>query len=139
MKSGGRSLSADRTRFGLRRILVVVQVALSLLLLTGALLFGRSLRNLTTIDAGLNEDGLLIVNLDATRANVAPERRVALYERLIARMRATPGVEAAATAGIVQLSGSSWDPSVEMIGMPPLKDPPRTWCNRVSSGYFATM
>ncbi|HEY3742654.1 MAG TPA: ABC transporter permease, partial [Bryobacteraceae bacterium] len=60
MKSGGRSISADRTRFGLRRILVVVQVALSLVLLTGALLFGRSLRNLTAIDTGLQEDGLLI-------------------------------------------------------------------------------
>lgn len=75
MKSGGRSITADQSRFGLRRVLVVTQVALSLVLLTGALLFGRSLRNLTTVDVGFNERGLLIMDTDVSNLKYTPERR----------------------------------------------------------------
>ena len=61
MKSSSRSSTADRQRFGVRRALVVSQVALSLVLLVGALLFVRSLRNLLTLDAGFNREGIVIV------------------------------------------------------------------------------
>ena len=52
MKAGSRGSTDSRERFGLRRGLVVVQVALSLVLVVGALLFVRSLRNLMMLDAG---------------------------------------------------------------------------------------
>jgi putative ABC transport system permease protein len=60
LKAGGRGMTAGRERFGLQRILVTSQVALSLVLLVGALLFVRSLRNLFTLDAGFKHDGILI-------------------------------------------------------------------------------
>jgi len=50
MKAGGRGMTAGRERFGLRRALTVVQVALSLVLVAGALLFSRSLGKLLTVD-----------------------------------------------------------------------------------------
>ena len=59
MRASGRGLTADRGKFGLRRMLVISQVALSLVLLVGALLFVGSLRNLSTLDPGFRENGLL--------------------------------------------------------------------------------
>ena len=85
MKAGSRGSSDTRERFGLRRALVVVQVALSLVLVVGALLFVRSLRNLMTIDAGFRQDGLLVVNLDLRKAGVPAERRTALYDEITGR------------------------------------------------------
>src|SRR5262249_37751200 len=57
MKAGSRGLSDTRERFGLRRALVVLQVSLSLVLVVVALLFVRSLRNLTHLDPGFRQDG----------------------------------------------------------------------------------
>ena len=81
MKAGSRGSTDTRERFGLRRALVVVQVALSLVLVVGALLFVRSLRNLMTVDAGFRQDGLLVVNLDLRKAGVPAERRTGAVRR----------------------------------------------------------
>ncbi|MBI3280992.1 MAG: ABC transporter permease, partial [Acidobacteria bacterium] len=59
--------TAGGARFRLRKILVVLQVALSLLLLIGAGLFVRSLRNLSTLDAGFRRDHLLVIHIDPSR------------------------------------------------------------------------
>ena len=139
MKAGGRSITADRSRFGLRRALVVTQVALSLVLLSGALLFGRSLRNLTTVDVGLKGEGLLIMGTDLTNLKYTPERRGVLYKQLLDRLRATPGVEHAATASVIQLSGNGWNDSIEIFGAPPSDKRMVPWFARVSSGYFPAM
>src|SRR5262249_10450412 len=58
MKAGGRGMTPGRERFSLRRALVVVQVALSLVLVAGAILFSRSLGNLLTIDTGYRQVGI---------------------------------------------------------------------------------
>lgn len=73
MQAGSRGSTDSRERFGMRRALVVAQVALSLVLVVGALLFVRSLRNLMTLDAGFAQDGLVIASLDLRRAGVATE------------------------------------------------------------------
>ena len=116
MKGAGRGLTADRERFGLRRALVVSQVALSLVLLVGALLFVGSLRNLMTLDAGFRQNGLLIAGIDISRLNYPAERRAMFYRDLLAAVRATPGVEQAASATIVQISGSGWNDAIEILG-----------------------
>jgi putative ABC transport system permease protein len=138
MKAGGRSVTADRSRFGLRRVLVVGQVALSLVLLTGALLFGRTLRNLNTVDTGLRQEGLLIADVDLTNLKYSPERRSQFFKELLDRLRATPGIEHASTAGVVQLSGNSSDDAVEVLGAPPSNES-STWFDWASAGYFETM
>ena len=138
MKAAGRGLTADREKFGLRRVLVVSQVALSLVLLVGALLFVRSLRNLWTLDAGFRANGLLIASMDMSRLNYSADRRGVLYRDLLQHLRSTPGVDDAASANIVQVSGDGWNQEVEIPGeksqghfVP--------WFNRVSAGYFRTM
>ena len=70
MKAGSRGSTDSRERFGLRRVLVVAQVALSLVLVVGALLFVRSFRNLATLDAGFARRASSIV-----APGSAPHRR----------------------------------------------------------------
>ena len=91
MKAGGRGLTASRERFGLHRTLVVSQVALSLVLLVGALLFTRSLRNLLTLDAGFQRSGILITSLDLTQLNLPVARRQAFDRELLAAAPFHPG------------------------------------------------
>ena len=71
MKAGSRGTTDGRERFGLRRALVVLQVALSLVLVVGALLLARSLRNLTTMDPGFRQEGVMTVTLDMRRARLS--------------------------------------------------------------------
>ena len=107
MKTSGRTLSAGRERFGLRQLLVVAQVALSLVLLVGALLFSGSLRNLMTVDTGFRQKGILTAGIGFSRAHVPVERRVAFKREMVEKIRAIPGVISAAEVDIVPLSGSS--------------------------------
>jgi predicted permease len=138
MKASGRGLTADRGRFGLRRVLVVSQVALSLVLLVGALLFVNSMRNLLSQDPGFREDGLLIAGVDLSRVNFAPARRSNFYRELLDRVRKTPAVESAASASIVMISGSGWNDTIEFPGEAK-RERMVPWFNRVSAGYFRTM
>ena len=107
MKAGGRGLTATRERFGLRRTLVVSQVALSTVLLVGALLFVRSLNNLLTVDPGFQQDGILEVDMDFTALKVSAERRYAFLRDLMDRIRSIPGVIAAGQSSEIPLGGSS--------------------------------
>jgi predicted permease len=107
LKSGGRGLTASRERFGLRRTLVVSQIALSFALLVGALVFSRSLRNLLTLDAGIKQDGLLIAYVNPADMTVPADRRHAFKRELLDRIRSIPGVETASDTNIIPLSGLS--------------------------------
>jgi len=109
IRSGGRSMTAGRDRFSLRRALVATQVALSLVLLVGALLFVRSLHNLLTTDAGFKAEGVLTVNLDFARAQYPKERRQAIYRELHDRLSTLPGVVSAAQVWFTPVSGSGWN------------------------------
>jgi putative ABC transport system permease protein len=138
MKAGGRGLTASRERFSLRRGLVVAQVAMSLVLLAAALLFVRSLRNLTTLDAGLQQDGMMIMGVNITRLQYAPERRAAVYQELLDQVRAVPGVELAATSNIVPISGGGWNEIIEILESNK-HDRMIPWFNRVGESYFRTI
>ena len=142
MKGSGRGLTADHERFGLRRLLVISQVALSLVLLVGALLFVGSLRKLTILDAGFRQDGLLIAGIDISRLNFPDARRGVFYRELLAAVRATPGVEQAASADIVQISGDGWNDVIEILGQNAGQSGQGRmipWFDGVSAGYFRTM
>jgi predicted permease len=136
MKAGSRGATDSRERFGVRRALVVAQVALSLVLVVGAMLFVRSLRNLMTLDAGFTQDGILVVNMDLRRAGVPEERRIAYFADLTARLAALPGVSSAAQAVIVPVSGSGWNQNIVIAGK---KYTQNVNFNEVSAGYFRTM
>ena len=106
LKEGGRGTTDGRSRFGLRRVLVVAQIALSLTLLVVALLFARSLGKLASVDAGFQRDGILVTEIDFTALNLPAERRLPFAKELLDRLRTIPGVDSAAVAKIVPLSGN---------------------------------
>ena len=137
LKSTGRGMTAGRERFGLRRALVVSQVALSLVLLVGALLFVRTLRNLLTLDPGFQQQGVLVTTVDLSRLNVAAERRQGFKRELLDRVRAIPGVDSAADANIVPISGNSWNDNIFVEGSEKLKGTPNF--SQITPGYFRTL
>jgi putative ABC transport system permease protein len=138
MKAGGRGLTASCERFSLGRALVVSQVALSLVLVAGALLFVRSLRNLMTADTGFQPNGVLITSMDLTGLHLPVERWSAFKKDLVDRLRAIPGVDSAAEAGIVPLSGSASTNNVWLDGADShgRKD---SYFNRIGPDYFKTL
>jgi putative ABC transport system permease protein len=107
MKAAGRGLTAGRERFSLRRALVVAQVALSLVLVAGALLFTRSLNKLLTVDTGFQSEGILITRLRFGPLNLPPERRLPFKQEIIARLQTIPGVQSITETNVVPLSGNA--------------------------------
>jgi putative ABC transport system permease protein len=138
LRSAGRGITSGRNRFHLRRVLVVVQMALSLVLLVGALLFAGTLRNLARTDAGFRPEGVLIANLGFARANALPVSVPEWQRRLLVRVQAVPGVVSAADTNIVPLAGSSSSNQVWMEGAVSGTSRVVRW-SRVSPGYFRTM
>jgi predicted permease len=136
MQAGGRGLTDSRARFGLRRALVVGQVALSLVLAVGALLFGRSLRNLMIQDTGFQREGLTVVSLSLPTGTFTPERQLERHREAIERLQALPGVEAVAEVTIVPVSGSGWNNRVKIGGVVQETIPN---FNAVTPGFFRTM
>jgi putative ABC transport system permease protein len=136
MKAGGRGTTAARDRLLLRRALVVSQVALSLVLLTGALLFVRTFRNLLTLDAGFEQDHILIAAFDFSPLKLPAARQMSYKRELLARIQSIPGVSAAAETLVVPISRSGWDNNIDIPRGPQRQD---TMFNRVSPGYFHTM
>jgi hypothetical protein len=106
LRTAGRGVIGVE-RNGLRRTLVAAQVALSLVLITAGILFARSLWNLRHIDTGFRREGVLVAGLDFRRLDVPMERRYDMQRDLLARIRAVPGVHAAAGASVIPVSGSS--------------------------------
>ena len=132
----GRGLTASRDRFLLRRALVVSQIALSLVLLTGAFLFVRTFRNLLTEDAGFAQDNLLVVDFDFSPLKLPLAGQMAYKQALLARMQSIPGVTSAAETLVVPLNHSGWDNNIDIPNGPQRQD---VMLSRVSPGYFRTM
>jgi len=137
LQSGSRGTTGGRERFSLRRILIVSQVGLSVVLLMGALLFVRSLRNLTTLNVGFQQTGILVTHVDFTRLQL-PEERYTEYKRdLVKRVQAIPGIESAAHAMLVPFGGSSWNDDVINEGSD--QDAGVAWLNYLGPDYFKTV
>lgn len=133
MRATGRGLTSGKEKLSLRRFLVVAQVACSVVLLAGAILFIGSLRNLMTVDAGFRTEGVLSMSLDLRRAAIPKERRLTVYHDLAERLAQIPGVIRAAETEIVPISGSGWNGRVR-----PAKggESTNSMFNRVGPGYF---
>jgi predicted permease len=106
LKETGRS-SRGQARSRMSRALVVAQVALSLLLLVGAGLFIRTLRNLQQINTGFEAQNMLLFRVDPRLSGYQSEQIKSLYQRLFASLEAVPGVQAATFSRHPLLAGSS--------------------------------
>jgi putative ABC transport system permease protein len=138
MRTGMRSVTAGRERFSFRRALVATQVALSLVLLFGALLFVRSLHNLLTVDAGFKPAGIVTVRTDFRKGQYPAARRLAVYRELADRLATVPGVVSVAQVDSAPLSGGSWDNLVGADGTAAANGK-QCYFDQVSPGYFRTM
>ena len=139
MRSGGRSVTAGRERFSLRRGLVATQVAMSVVLLFGALLFVRSLHNLMTVEMGFKQEGILAVHVNFTQARYPAERRLAIYRELQERLAALPGVISAAQISFTPMSGATWNNLVSPDNGTAEGTDNLSFFNATSPGYFRTM
>jgi len=102
IKDGERSGPQTRRRwFNFRHALVVGQIALSMTLLTAAGLFVRGAIKASAADPGFSFDGSLLVTLDPGLAGIDEVRGRAFYARVLERLRALPGVQAASLASVV--------------------------------------
>ena len=114
LKSGERGVVGNRERFSVQRVMVITQIAVSMVLLVGALLFVRSYRNLMTLNPGIRESGITVGYFDFQSTNVKPENLAAYKKRLVDEVRALPGIENASRTTNVPLSGSTWGHEVEI-------------------------
>jgi putative ABC transport system permease protein len=129
-----------RPRLSLSRFLVVAQVALSLLLLTGAGLFVRTLRNLRTLDLGFAAENVLQVRINPRASGYKQEQLPDLYRRLLERLNSAPGIQYTSMAGSGFRSGSSRSCCISVEGYTHRPDEDREVpTNSVTPGYFQTM
>ena len=128
-------------RFTLGKALVLGQVALSLVLVLGAALLLTSFHSLATLHPGFRRDGLLAVRMDLRSSGASDARRLAVQHEVLDRLRLIPGVERAAAADILPVSGMGWNGGISIPGQPVPQsiEDHVSWFNRVSSDYFASM
>ncbi len=139
LKDGGRG-SQGSSRSWFSKALIVAQVAMSLVLLIGAGLFMRTLRNLQTVDVGFNPENLLLFRVDPRLNNYKDEQIAQLYEAMVARLESVPGVRSVTLSRHPLLSGSSSINSIQVQGQEPRSERERrVWTQRVRANFFETM
>jgi len=137
MRSSGRGLTAGRERFSLRRILVVAQLAMSLVLLAGALLFVRSLQKLLTLDPGFRPEGIVAINIDLRAAHYPKERILEVRREMLNELREHTGAASGAQVFLTPVSGAGWDGMTWPDGTSDAHK--LALFNQVGPDYFRTM
>jgi predicted permease len=135
----GRGSQGAGTKSPLAKVLVISQVALSLVLLVGAGLFLRSLVNLNNVDTGFNKENVLRLQVDASSIGYKEDepRLPALYQQIEERVSALPGVRAASFSSFTFHEGS-WNTDITVPGFDPHLDVDAKH-NVIGNGYFETM
>jgi predicted permease len=134
MRAAGRGDTSEKSRFSVQRLMVVTQIAVSLVLLVAALLFVRSFRNLMTFDPGMREAGIAVAFLGFSDSHLPRDRNEEFRRQLLDEIRSIPGVVGAATTTNVPLLGGSWTHNIQIGSVH--NSSKFTW---VSPGYFQIM
>ena len=140
LKEQGRGAIGSRMRGRSGRVLVGVQLALSLPLLVGAGLLARTAYNVQRIDLGVNVDNLLLARVDLRATIDDPARRDAMRQALLERIRQAPGVRSATFSQLGLFSASFSTRNIQVEGYtPPAGRDPETNVDAIGSDYFATL
>jgi predicted permease len=134
LQAGARGVSGNRESFSINRLLVVTQIAVSMVLLVGALLFVHSYRNLVTLDPGMRENGITAALIGFPGLQVVQENLAEFKRQVVDDIRSVPGVQNAASTTNTPLSGNTWSHGVQVGG--------KQGSSRftyASPSYFATM
>jgi predicted permease len=124
--------------FHLGKSLVVVQVVLSMVVLVGAGLLGRTLQNLRNVNPGFDTQNLLLFGIDPTLENVKPSQVQSFYRELRERLAALPGVSSASYSFPALLNSSLMSTGFHLEGQPEKKNVPSD-SMRIGPGFLSTM
>jgi predicted permease len=129
-----------RTGIRLCRILTVMQIALSLVVVVGAALLARTLRNLESLDPGFSRQNVLLFKLRAGTGRYEKEKLSRLYQDLGDRLRSAPGVRSVSHSVITPISGGGWDSYTYVQGYTPSpNETMNVFLNAVGPGFFETL
>jgi predicted permease len=143
LKSSDRGIAGD-SRFSVRGMLVVLQIAVSFALVIAAGLFLRTFASLNTLPLGFEPEPLLVAELNLQAGGGMPQERAARVERLRDAAAAVPGVRSASVSSTRLLTGGGWSTGIIGIGDGPMvrlraAGRPSLWLNATTPGWFETM
>ncbi|HVD94477.1 MAG TPA: ABC transporter permease [Vicinamibacterales bacterium] len=140
LRDGGREATGSSK---VRAVLVVAEIAIALVLVVGAALLVRTLVALQRVDMGFNGERVLTASIAPPRGQYRdPASLRQLYQRLLDRAAAIPGVRSAAVTNVLPLSGADMDLAFRIQGRAPAAtagDQPTAWTRVVSASYVSTM
>jgi putative ABC transport system permease protein len=143
LRTGGIGRGASASGLALRRVLVVGQLGLSFVLLAGATLLVRSVRNAYLADPGFRMRGVHVVSMDLARSgDFDATTRGALRGALVDRIAALPGVEAVGASTVLPIADHQPNRTPLPPGTRPTLNGPRplpVYTNTVDGGYFAAL
>ena len=139
MRAGSRGIIGG-SKSGIGKTLVALQVALSLVLLAGAGLLLSTFRRLASLDPGFDRGRVLLAALDLRNSGTPAERRPVVYQEILSRLRAIPGVRSAGMSSLIPICGCSWSAPLVIEGDTAGAPAGSTVSmNKVSGGYFETL
>jgi predicted permease len=140
LKERTHQIQSSGRRFGFTRLLLGVQVALSIVLLAAASLLAGSLVRLLTESPGFDPRGVTVVSIDTTKLREKGPELIDLYGRFVARARAFPGTESASLMSTTPLTNSGWDNFITIPGRPDIPEEQRdAYINAVGPRLLETM
>lgn len=143
LKEGGRSADGGSARNKLRSILVVLEIALAVVLVTASGLMFMSFVRLQRVNPGFNPANLVTLEIELPKVKYAEAPQQGLFEQqLLQKIRAVPGVVNAATVDNLPFSGNAFNSSFTIEGRPvptATTERPRAYYRAISPDYFSTM
>jgi predicted permease len=140
LKENAATASGDPSRLRLGKLLVITQVALSLVLLVGAGLFLRNLQHLKSLDAGFRPDGVLTMRIDPEAREYRKPQLNNFWQETLARVKALPGVSTASLSRLSPVDGRDAGILIEVPDFTPDAERDKAVSlNHISPEYFATM
>lgn len=134
-----RRRNIGNTRVPMRHVFVVVQIALSAVLLVGAGLLLRTVERAMRVDLGFDPAPLLAASLDLSRSGDVRERMPDFFPRLLESLAQTPGVVSVATSRHVPVQSAISQTSIEVTGQAVSGEPPMSAFAEISPGFFRTL
>jgi predicted permease len=133
LRQGGIAAGAPRLRAG--RVLIAIQIAVSVPLVAGSVLFLRTIHNLAAVDLGFDPKNLIVFRFDPTLNNYDDERSQRVFAAVLARLQAEPGIRAATLLENGLVAGQVSNTRMTVDG----SEPKQILFNRVGPGFFETV
>jgi len=140
LRDSGRGVTSGGSRLNLAKALVIVQVAVSLMLVIGAGLFLRTLWNLQAVDVGYPKEKLLMASVDGATAGYKGSQLSFLWRDLTDRLRTLPGVQGVTHSVNGLFSGSESGDEIDVEGFTPQNNKDKSSrFDIVGPQYFSTI